>query len=198
MKTRIIFIFVAIVTLVSCKKENEEPSLSDQYFPNRVGNHWIYDRFDSLEMVSTELRIDIIRDSIAGDGQTYAMWVFSNSKMYDTLYVRTTEDSVLFYRYPEGYPLEIMLQPLSTGKKWTQPYMVRDSSFVLSKDTLAIGSFQYTNAYKIHRRLSAFNDYMSEDRWFVPYLGIARLENWHYLFGWISKENWQLKSFNLR
>jgi hypothetical protein len=198
MKTRIIIIFVALLTVASCKKENEEPTLSDQYFPNRVGNYWVYDRFDSLDMEATELKIEIVKDSVANDGYTYCMWLFSKSKMYDTLYVRTTEDSILFYRYLEGYPFEVMLQPLTLGQKWTQPYMVRDSSFVLTKDTLTIGSFQYPNAYKIHRRLAAFNDYMSDDRWFIPNLGIAKLENWHYLFGWISKETWLLTSYNLQ
>jgi hypothetical protein len=197
MKTRSILIFV-ILSLAACKKETPDNQLSDQYFPNRIGNLWVYDRFDSLDMVSTELRIEIVKDSIASDGYTYMMWVFSKTKMYDTLYVRTNDDSVLFYRYLEGYPFEVMLQPLAVGKKWTQPYMVRDSSFVVSVDSMTIGSLHSDNAFKIHRRLAAFNDYMSDDRWFIPYLGIAKLENWHYLFGWISKENWRLVSYSLR
>ncbi len=85
-----------------------------------------------------------------------------------------------------------MLIPLSVGQSWQHPIMVRDSSKVVSVETLTVNSFTFENTYLIHRRISAFNDYLSEDRWFVPYVGLVKLENWHYLFGWISKENWSL------
>lgn len=176
-------------------KENECPKLSDQYFPNQTGNWWIYDRYDSLAMQQTTLRVEIVRDSVWKDGHIYKMWVFSKTNLYDTLYVRTSEDSVLFFRYLEGSPEEIMLVPLSAGQSWVHPVWVRDSTWVLSKDTVVVSLETFTNAYRIRRRLFAFNDYRTDDRWFVPNLGIVKLENWHYLFGWISKENWYLKEY---
>lgn len=191
--------FGLMVTLIfnGCMKEQDCQKLSDEYFPNRIGNWWIYDRFDSLAMEQTKLRVDIVRDSVWKDGTIYKIWVFSKSNLYDTLFVRTKADSVLFYRYLDGLPLEVMLVPVSAGLAWVHPVWVRDSSRVQSKDALMIKSESYTNAYRIHRRLFAFNDYLTDDRWFVPNLGIVKLENWHYLFGWISKENWYLKDFGL-
>jgi hypothetical protein len=112
--------------------------------------------------------------------------------------VRTTPDSVLFFRYLEGFPQEVMLLPLKTGLSWTHPYFVRDSTWVIAMDTLVRQDDVYPDAYAIQRRLFAFNDYLTDTRWFVPNLGIVRLENWHYLFGWISKENWYLKEYSIR
>jgi hypothetical protein len=146
-------------------------------------------------MKQTMLRVEILRDSVWKDGYTYKMWVFSKSNIYDTLYVRTSVDSVLYYRYLEGSPQEVMLIPLSVGRSWVHPMWVRDSTRVLSRDTAAVGAEKFSNAFRIHRRLFAFNDYLTDDRWFVPNLGIVKLENWHYLFGWISKENWYLKEY---
>ncbi|MCX6227152.1 MAG: hypothetical protein NTV01_20785 [Bacteroidia bacterium] len=186
---------ILLVVLSGCMKENECPKLSREYFPNRIGNWWVYDRFDSLAMEKTILKVEIKRDSVWKDGLTYKMWVFNKSNLYDTLYVRTTIDSVLFYRYLEGSPQEVMLMPLSVGQSWVHPVWVRDSTRVLSKDTVEVENETFSNAYRIRRRLFAFNDYMTDDRWFVPYLGIVKLENWHYLFGWISKENWLLKEY---
>lgn len=198
-KSRILGAFriflIIFILLPGCKKEKVSSKLSDEYFPNRVGNWWVYDRFDSLAMEKTSLRIEITRDSVWKDGQPYKMWVFSKSNLYDTLYVRSTADSILCYRYLEGSPQEVMLIPLSAGKAWVHPIWVRDSTWVLSKDTITVESVKYSNAYRIHRRLFAFNDYLTDDRWFVPNLGIVKLENWHYLFGWISKENWYLKEY---
>ncbi len=190
-------IVTLMVVLTGCIKENECSRLSDEYFPNAIGNWWVYSRFDSLAMENTTLRVDIVKDSVQKDGSTYRMWVFSKSNIYDTLFVRTTSDSVLFFRYPEGFPNEVMLVPLAVGNWWTHPFMVRDSTRVISKDTVTVNYEEFADAYSIRRRLFAFNDYLTDTRWFVPYLGIVRLENWHYLFGWISKENWELKSFSL-
>jgi hypothetical protein len=188
-------ILILLIVLSGCRKEPDCYKLSDEYFPNRIGNWWIYDRFDSLAMEQTTLRIGIIRDSVWKDGNTYKMWVFHKSNLYDTLYVRNTVDSVLCYRYLEGSPEEVMLFPLSVGLSWVHPILVRDSTHVISKDTVDVGANEFSNAFQIHRRLFAFNDYLTDDRWFVPYLGIVKLENWHYLFGWISKENWYLKEY---
>jgi len=69
---------------------------------------------------------------------------------------------------------------------------------LMAMDTLVRQDDVYPDAYAIQRRLFAFNDYLTDTRWFVPNLGIVRLENWHYLFGWISKENWYLKEYSIR
>lgn len=188
-------LLMLLAVMSGCIQENDCSRLSDEYFPNRIGNWWVYDRFDSLAMEQTTLRVEIMRDSVWKDGQIYRMWVFNKSNLYDTLYVRTAIDSVLLYRYLEGFPEEVILIPLSVGQSWVHPVWVRDSTRVLSLDTAAVGGELFSNAYRIHRRLFAFNDYLTDDRWFVPNLGIVRLENWHYLFGWISKENWYLKDY---
>ncbi len=190
-------ILILILVLPGCVKENDCSQLSEEYFPNQVGNWWVYNRYDSLGMEKTTLRVDIVRDSIQKDGKSYRMWVFSKSNIYDTLFVRTTADSVQFYRYLEGFPVEVMLIPLAKDVWWTHPFMVRDSTFVLSKDTLLINYRQYNDAYRVQRRLFAFNDYQTDTRWFIPHLGIAKVQNWHYLFGWISKENWDLENFSV-
>ncbi len=192
-----VFILILFLILAGCVKENDCKKLSDEYFPNQVGNWWIYNRFDSLKMERTSLRVDIVSDSTTKDGKSYRMWVFSKSNLYDTLYVRTTNDSVLFFRYLEGFPQEIMLIPLAVGKKWSHPFMIRDSTFVLSKDSLILNYHEYTDAFRVQRRMFAFNDYLTDTRWVIPHLGISKLQNWHYLFGWISKENWQLEDFSV-
>ena len=184
-----------LIALSGCVKENDCRNLSDEYFPNQVGNWWLYDRFDSLKMEKTSLRIDIIGDSIWKDGNTYKIWVFNKTNLYDTLYVRSKIDSVLFFRYPDIIPLEVLVIPLFKGQSWVHPIWVRDSTRIISIDTLVIKNEIFTDAYCIHRRLFAFNDYLTDDRWFVSYLGIVKLQNWHYLFGWISKENWVLKDY---
>jgi hypothetical protein len=104
----------------------------------------------------------------------------------------------LFYRYLEGSPEEVMLLPLFVGQSWVHPFWVRDSSYVISKDSVTVRYETFGNSYRIRRRLFAFNDYRTDNRWFVPYLGIVKLENWHYLFGWISKENWMLTDYMVR
>lgn len=191
-------VLVLIIVLSGCTKEDECSRLSEEYFPNQTGNWWIYERFDSLSMEKTSLKVEIVRDSVWKDGLTYKMWTFNKSNIYDTLYVRTTADSVIFFRYLEGFPEEVMLIPLSVGLSWEHPEWVRDSTRVLSRDTVVVNINAFTDAYRIRRQLFAFNDYRTDYRWFVPHLGIVKLVNWHYLFGWISKENWMLESYEVR
>lgn len=69
---------------------------------------------------------------------------------------------------------------------------------VLPPESVSVSGQVFTDAFPIQRKLFAFNDYLSENRWFVPYVGLVKLENWHYLFGWISKENWHLNCFSVR
>lgn len=190
-------LLLILAALTGCMKQNDCPVLSSEYFPNRVGNWWIYNRFDSLAMERTSLKVEIVSDSLFKDGEEYKVWVFSKSNLYDTLFVRATADSVLFYRYSDAFPTEVMLIPVWTGQSWTHPFFFRDSTRVLSRDTLLVNQMVFPDSYRIHRRLFAFNDYLTDDRWFVPYLGIVKLENWHYLFGWISKENWTLNDWKL-
>jgi hypothetical protein len=190
-------LIIIAITLTGCLKKNDCPVMSSEYFPNRVGNWWIYNRFDSLSMERTSLRVEIMGDSLFKDGKNYKVWVFNKSNLYDTLFVRTTADSVLFFRYPDGFPMEVMLKPVWVGQSWTHPFFFRDSTRVLAKDTLVVNQIVFPDSYRIRRRLFAFNDYMTDDRWFVPYLGIVKLENWHYLFGWISKENWMLHDWDI-
>jgi len=194
----LIISFTMVFAIHSCIQEQDCPTLSDSYFPNETGHWWIYDRFDSLAMSRSSLRVEIIGDSIYHDGTVYKVWVYGKNNLQDTLFVRENADSVLFYRYLDGFPADVLILPLTAGKAWVHPLWVRDSSRVMPAESVSVSGEVFSNAYPIERRLFAFNDYLSETRWFVPKLGLVKLENWHYLFGWISKENWILESYSVR
>jgi hypothetical protein len=178
-----------------CLQTEDCQEISEEYFPNRVGNWWVYDRFDSLTTEHSELRVEITEESVHRDGKKYTTWIFGMNNLYDTLYVRESGDSVLQYKYTDGSPMEVLILPLAAGQSWQHPVLFFDTTRVTDHGRIAIPAGVFDHSWLLTRNWYAFNEFMRDKRWIVPYIGIVRLERNHRLWGPISNETWELKNY---
>lgn len=193
----VVMVISSLVTLINaCLQVNDCQEFSDEYYPNQIGNWWVYERFDSLSMERSDLRVEIVGESVHKDGNKYTIWIFGKNNLYDTLYVRKSGDSILQYRYTDGSPMETLILPLSQGKYWHNPFMFFDTTRVAGPEKLITPAGIYDNSWRLTRKWYAFNEFISDNRWFVPYLGIVKLERSHRLWGPISNETWELKNYS--
>src|ERR1700676_668969 len=88
MKTH--FSIVLIIFLTACQKTNNTPSA--EFFPNKVGDHWVYKYSPTLspEIDTGLINVDIVGQTTLPDGEKAKIWAtrYSSDPNYiDTSYV---------------------------------------------------------------------------------------------------------------
>ena len=201
-------IVLAAIVLFSCKKENTIINVkSTEYFPNKVGNYWEYDVYDSSQIREhTDIpRRYLVKITIVGtkklvDNIDAMIWKYEYPWGNETLYLRIENDSVKVYDAIRAagityipYPNDLFINPFYDGQKWKSNLLWVDSFFV-KKDTL----LNYKNVYRIHRDYIGQQSYYHNDFWFSPQIGFLKKYRDEINQGIRTIELWQLKYYNLK
>ncbi len=76
-----ILVFVSLIN--SC--DSTEPSLpiavSDDYFPNNIGNEWSYQFYDSLRSISDTIIVSIVGDTALSANRTAKIWCILSKQL---------------------------------------------------------------------------------------------------------------------
>lgn len=144
------------------------------YFPNAVGNQWVYNLYDSLSHTFDTLTVTITGNTTLADSMEAAIWVYDYAvrQFVDTQYVSVRDSLVLVYRRKAGDigPLQPDLEyviPFRIGQTWMRDLLTMYS--VENTDQL-IPDFRNTS-YRIRRTtVSSGTDFL----WFHPHIGLTR------------------------
>ena len=196
-------LFTMLVVLIASCQNSIQPdtSISNQYFPNKVGDSWTYTVADtaynshpslssnSSKIVTGTLRVSIINSTKLPDGTSATVWrtvwppEVSPARPpwnVDTAYVAISGDSVLVSdgliylstcQCRKPQIANIYILPFQTGKNW---HLGPDSSRVVSEDTLNVPAGTFNKVYRISSGEGTVNSYLRQDEWFKPGVGLVQ------------------------
>jgi len=201
-------IILAAIVLFSCKKENTIINMkSTEYFPNKVGNYWEYDVYDSSQIREHtdiprqyQVRVTIIGTKKLVDNIDAMIWKYKYPWGNEVKYVRNASDTIKIYDtiYSNTvtsllYPRLIFIQPFFDGQEWAGKLLWVDSFFV-SKEN----STSFINSFLISRKYAGQGSYDFSSFSFSEKIGFIKIHRDEINQGIRTIELWQLKYYNLK
>ncbi|HKJ34838.1 MAG TPA: hypothetical protein VKA34_23640 [Balneolales bacterium] len=199
MKHKLIYsclILLVIAALASCHNSIQSNlSISDQYFPNKVGDSWTYAVTDTAysqrrnTLTTGTLKVSIIDSTKLPDGTIASVWrtvwppEVSPARPpwnVDTTYVAVSGDSVLISdglvyssvcKCKKPQVVSVYILPFYSVNEW---HLGPDSSRVISEDTLSVSAGTFDKVYHISTHGISFNYYLTQDDWFKPGVGLVQ------------------------
>ena len=223
MKTILYFATVTSLLSLSCTKNNVHPSDSSltDYFPNKVGEQWVYKVTDSLKNITDTVTVTItgkMNDPITGE--TFMIWQYKWPDKLDTTYVENKGDTIRCYinpnqdysggYFPEAYwtgmnlkEVNIYIMPFNLNKVIFSPYgegfgsvitAIIPSGFIYANLN---GNEQVDSIYEIGKALIYPNTYLKINEYFAPHIGMLKKHFIEIEFGATTiSEYWELISTN--
>lgn len=190
-------LFMGIIFFVSCKDnsvDNNPGAVED--FPNEQGISWFYRVIDSLNNTIDTVQVTVSGTSTLSSGEPVTVWLNAFSDSTDSNYVLIKGDSVKIYEDREYLIDNIKLVfPLAVGATWKGDF-VSDSSRVLDKIQLTVPAGSFNDVYVIERLYGGFNEYFTMTIWFVPDIGIIKINRRETGFGF-QNETRELISYSI-
>jgi hypothetical protein len=209
MKKYPIMIIIALLFLAfvaSCQK-NSLNSVPTDYFPNRVGDEWIYEVTDSAPEGNYPAEHSTVKISITGitkllDGQNATIWQYQYPSGSLINYFRMTVDTMKMFTLYDGttiealyYPQMIYILPFTLNETWRGNLANFDSSRVFGQVNVKRPLQQFQNCFEIFHYYVGPEIYHIDTLWFKPYIGFVQMRYVHMDAGPTINSYWQLKSF---
>lgn len=205
-----LFSTVLFLLLSSCTKDTSKPNKeATEYFPNKVGNYWEYEVYDSTSSYP-DVKKYTVKVSISGvkkllDDIDAYIWQYEYPWGNDTNYVRIVGDTIkIFDRIYSRtirdlqFPRNIFLIPFHDGQRWDGKLLAIDSSHVVFQPAISSPSESFTNGFKIYRHYLGPNLEYNDSYYFIPKIGMVKIYYDHYDLGPPFKILWQLKKYYLQ
>jgi hypothetical protein len=202
----IVFFFLA------CHKNNRQIYLP-QYFPNAVGDSWVYDVTDSAQSTPNNpspplrysVKVVITGTKVLLDGIGASVWQYQYPWGNDTNFVRITGDTVKIFSLTYSrslddlnYPQVIFLLPFQINNRWDGKLLNIDSSRVISQSEVTIPSAQtYSNCLEIYHHYIGPNTEFNDYYWFKANVGMVSIYYNDNNNGPVLYRTWLLKTYYL-
>lgn len=195
-------LLLAITLFSACRKDDHALALQNE-FPNQVGNHWVY-RFSGYPENTDSIFVDIIGTSRLPNGESATIWTTKFATFTDTSYVTSTAHEAVFYPSPcwsctptMPTPKLRYVFPLQVGNQWLSAGVGGDTIKVLSQSSVLVGKTGYTAYVLTKTRQPAVNASTQDTLWFVPSVGMVRLQQREYNLGPLpGNGTWELARVN--
>ncbi|MGH2642947.1 MAG: hypothetical protein ACRDE2_03280 [Chitinophagaceae bacterium] len=176
-------------------------ALSNHYFPNQIGDKWVYQRIDSTwsNSVKTETIKVTITDTISvGNSIEATIWAYQYPDTTVYRYVVDQNNLVLFYDSKSAdYFVNSYQLPLAINGHW-RGQIISDTAQVISEnDSLNVPAGVFKDGYEIHETAYGPNYQYSKIEFFVPYIGMVMMHRYERNLGPIDNSTWQLISYSL-
>src|SRR4051794_40109636 len=92
-------LLLAIMYATSCHKDTITlmPNIpASEYFPNTVGDKWIYNVYDSANVKMDEVSVEITGTTILPKGEHATIWIYKYPDHIDTNFVFQSGDTIEF------------------------------------------------------------------------------------------------------
>lgn len=169
-----------LMLLTSCSKRDTLNSFSSDLFPHEVGSSWRYAYSDSNGFLDT-VTYKVVEANRLMPNLLYAdVWAIDKQvqQTSDTIFVRVTTDSIIFYKPYLYGPERVWPLPLTSGTSWFDTGnmgLTTDSVAVLEPYTIVVPAGSFPNTFSIYRQQSYQGSYTSDYYWLSPNVGITRI-----------------------
>lgn len=195
------WLILAIVALFSCTDDHAVQqipngiTLGSTYFPNEIGDTWIYDVFDSTRQSQYYVTVNISGNSIV-NGKPAKIWTFKYPYEIDTCYVVTFDSTVIVYNRDKYSVADNYKVPIKTNNIWLGSW-IYDNYKVTNSDYVNLPDKRKLIGYRILERGTSPNYLRLKDEWFVPYLGKVNFFRYEYHNGPANNKIWRLVACKL-
>lgn len=196
MKNLSYIVILLCTVIVNCKKSNLALTSSSSYFPNLIGNKFTYKVTDSISNKTYSVNISVIRQTVLPNGLPTTIWTYTYPNSIDTNYVFSNRDSAVFYDKSKTAITNIYHFPLVVGAKWRNAFL-GDSCKVVSSSSLSVQAGNFPDAYLIKETAFSPNYHLTKNQWYVPNVGVVKMNFREFNFGPVNAQLWELISYNL-
>ena len=201
---RTLIIVSAIMFISSCHKDHIVPNTqASEYFPNKVGDKWVYDVYESVKRRLDVVTVEITGKTTLPKGEAVTIWLYKYPDRIDTNYVLQSGDTIKFIPAlnlnPNDYYIKKKyLSPLSVGRSWTNTF-IYDTIKVLKETKLLVGSnLKFDSVYFIREKGETVNYFIYAEEYFKPGVGLVQLSKYEYDFFIPENKVWYLKEYHLK
>jgi hypothetical protein len=203
------------VLFTACSKEEKQliNRASDQAFPDRVGDHWVY-KYDDLNSNDKQyILVDIVGATTLPDGRSVSIWTStlqdkSNTKyLIDSSYVTIDDQKAVFYAPPcltctdhTAYEKRRYIFPLRVGNTWFTNEFFGDTTCVLSNESLTVPAGMFNNTFQLSKTVGyVTNSFTKDSIWLTLNIGMTKYYQDAYSLGPIPGNGiWELESYDLK
>jgi hypothetical protein len=201
-------IFLIGLLLSACHKDRTKHNIeASEYFPNKIGNYWEYDVYDSSQIREhpTVPRKYTVVVTITGtkklaDSVDAMVWKFEYPWGNEIKYYRNSGDTIkvydIFYSSTLTdllYPRLLFIKPFFDQQEWSGKLLWVDS-FYVKKTVLP----NFNNPFLISRKYAGQGSYDFDNFWFTERIGFVKIHRDEINQGIRTNELWQLKYYNLK
>ena len=209
MKTH--FSILLIIFLIGCQKTNNTPSV--EFFPNKVGDHWVYKYSPTLspEIDTGLINVDIVGQTTLPDGEKAKIWAtrYSNDpNNIDTSYVVSVASLVKIYNGDICLPCTTQMPgerrryilPFVVNNKWFSALVFGDTTRVLSELNLSTPAGIFKNTFQLSKTIGyAVNSYTIDTIFLSPNIGMTKFIQEEYSLGPFPGNGiWKLAGYSLK
>lgn len=197
-----------VIILFSCKKDNVKSNIvASDYFPNKVGNYWEYDVYDSSQIRDHPdvprqytVTVTITGTRKLADSLDAMIWKYEYPWGNENYYYRIAGDSIKVYDEAATvgvayipYPNNLFITPFYDNQQWKSSLFWIDS-FSVKKQSFLI----YSDALLISREYIGQGSYYFNDYWFSEKIGFVKIHIFERNQGLTTNQLWQLHYYNLK
>ncbi len=170
-------------------------SLGSSYFPNEIGDTWVYDVFDSTRQSRYYVTVEVSGITTV-KGNPAKMWTMKYPYEIDTCYVVVLDSSRIVYNQDKYSVADNYIIPIKTNKAW-QGAWIFDNFRVAGSDSVTLPDKRKLLGFHIVERGTSPNYLRLKDEWFVPYLGRTNFYRYEYHNGPANNKSWKLVASKL-
>jgi hypothetical protein len=209
MKTHCSIFFILLLT--ACQKSNNRPST--EFFPNQVGDHWVY-RYSptvSPEIYTGFINVEIVGQTTLPDGEKAKIWATrysSDPNFIDTSYVISEATLVKIYYGDLCLPCTTQMPgekrryvlPLVINNKWFTAFFSGDTTKVLSEISLSTPAGIFKNTFQLSKTIGySVNSYTKDSIYLSPNIGMTKFIQEEYSLGPFPGNGiWELAGYSLK
>ncbi len=182
--------------LIGCQENGKQINpLSKSFFPNEIGNQWVYSVYDSTKLTQYDVTITITSTDFINNRKVN-VWTIEYPGRTETNFVSVDNDTINFWGSDRITVEHTYLLPFSIGNRWTGSW-IGDQYNIIGQQSITVGGQTFQNAYNIKEFATSPNFRRTKDEWFVPYLGMVKRYRFEYDFSLPDDKVWTLKSRKL-
>jgi len=177
-----IFLTLKLFVFGQYVMKNEKDS-TKSYFPNSIGNQWIYEIHDEIKKTYDTVTVTITGDTTIEE-QRYMIWQYDYKNYLNNLYYSVSKDSIIVLDLWDYYTDTVQLYRIPFEFVFQQLWFIQDYTLwnnnwnmvIDVNENVMFGAYISQKVVLIKHRCIRPNDYLEERIWFKPYLGIVRKE----------------------
>ncbi len=164
-----------------------------EQFPNKIGNYWVYQLYDSNYNY-----IDTVTSEISDSLKLQGIWgkVWTTPPVSGSLTALTIADTIFYYGgQVSALPLYHYVFPMRVGLTWIGSML--DTSQVVGFGAVETPARNFNNGFLLIRKWERPDHMGSIETWIVPNVGVVKINLHDYTLTGFSVRSWSLIDYHL-